>query len=153
MKSGMNKSLLHNLEESEILQIIQDYESYKTTKFLVCVDAHDILEYVDPFMLLYGKKRHDEDFGILSDKYYAFDSLSRRKGGVILLNEYKLEIKNHQRKFNDYGGISKIVFDRIIAEDFNLTEDSETLILENLSSIFFVLSKYPVSIRESLALC
>lgn len=146
----INNSLLYKLNIDEMDQIIYDYKSKK--EFIYCIDAHDILSHIDPFNKLYNGvtgKFKNQDFGIISDNYFAFDLLlNNAKSRSFILKEYFIELRKHKNKIIEFDTVNDFIEKIKIKKKFNFNLDSEVFLKENSSEIFFVLSGYSKSIYQ-----
>lgn len=139
-------SLLYDLSNNEIDQIISDYKCFKEISFTFFIDANDILSHIDPYNLIYPDD--DRLFKTnLADSFYAIKSLLKFKAGKIyLLKEYAEEFSLHKKKFNEISSISKDFKDKLREfadkkNDFWAVENDEKirqLVSEHFSELYFI---------------
>lgn len=141
----LKNSLLYELEEKDYDQIYIDYNNLNKLEFEFVVDANDILEYIDPFSILYDNGQiKNSDYK--ADLNYAFKSLLKLKDKKIyLLPEYKKELDVHK----DLIAKVPMIHSKLLEENFKKEGiKNKEFIEQNASLILLIISGHSKTLND-----
>ena len=141
----LKSSLLYELEEKDYDQIYIDYNNINKLEFEFVVDANDILEYIDPFSILYDNGQvRSKDYK--ADLNYAFKSLLGLKDKKLyLLPEYERELQVHK----DLIAKIPMIHGKLLEESFKKEGvKNKDFVEQNASLILLIISGYSKTIDD-----